>query len=106
MAVLNPPGKGQIITAQFLGQVAGDINDLKTHVGAPSQEGGAPVTVDPNDPQLPAQPAETWSEIERTTDTTRVEDPSDSSVYVDVEYATSITMARPDGSVVLLVFNP
>lgn len=49
------------------------------------------------DPAQPDRPPRVYTEIERTTETVRVTNPSDSTQYVDVARITSILFRGPDG---------
>lgn len=58
------------------------------------------------DPTDPNKPPRVYTEIERTTETVRVRNPSDSSQYVDVARIKSILFRAPDGSDVRFDLKP
>lgn len=53
-----------------------------------------------------SQPAsEVWTFVTKTVATERIEDATDSSIYIDVERTTSVTVRKPDGNTVLIEFE-
>lgn len=91
--------RGDTITADpFLNSIVRAVNGAQGRFSAPNQV-AAPVEFST------IAPTEIWREVTRTTATERVFDPNDETVFVDVLRITSVGMRRPDGTVVLLVFN-
>ena len=92
--------KKQPITAKFLNAQVDEINTLTGNVDAPRDpdEGGE------NSPEI-EQTAGVWSERSRTSTTVRIEDPNDSSVYVDVARMDSVTFSTPSGPITLRFNN-
>lgn len=94
---IPPPRKGEAITALYLGNTTDRIRKLEGVVGARSAD---PVPSDPVNAQQTS--SESWTETARTTTTVRIENPSDSSQFVDVERVVTITFDRGDGTTVVL----
>lgn len=92
--------RGQIIRAAYLDTMAQAINDLNGTISPPAQI-GAPAEPE----QINSATGEVWREITRSTDTVRIENPDDPEQYVDVERVMTVTMSRPDGSSVLMIFT-
>lgn len=92
--IIQAPAKGQVITAQFLGEVAGAIN---SGIQGPEQEQrGLEDGITPTQTQK-------WVGVSYETTTVRVSDPEDEDVFVDVERFTSITFRTPHGFVELVI---
>lgn len=85
-------------------------DDSLTRWGRPSQYGSASQTKEEDrrgfrvsnlnpkkDPLNPNKPVRVYTEVERTTETVRVRNPSDSTQYVDVARIKSIMFRGPDG---------
>ncbi len=91
--------KGDPLTA------VGLFNPMIREINLLVEEFRGPRQVDP--PAEDGQAAEIWNEVERVVEVVRISDPDDSSVFVDVERISTVTMQRPDGELVQLVFtNP
>lgn len=100
--------KGQAITARWLSNVARTLNDHSEALRAPASL--APLSKDSQaydpDGAIPEGQLGTgiWVETGRDVSTVRVEDPNDSSIYVEVERIDAISFAR-GAEVMTLVFN-
>lgn len=90
---------GEPLTARRLNESVDAIRDLQA--AARPKDGGtnSPSEVD-TDNEEQAAVNEVWTFVSAQTTTVRIEDESDSSIYVDVEKSTSVTVRRPDGTTV------
>ena len=91
--------KGQVITAALLNEHASAIDALGPGINAPK---------DVNEPgveneQAPGNEAsEVWNFSSRVAETIRVENPDDSTQYVDVDRDTKVVFASSDGRTMTL----
>jgi len=92
---INP---GDKIRAPWLNKVAESINGEPFKKTAEKSE----QPIRDNDAAENQPVDEIWTEIARTTDTVRVYDPDDDSVYVDVERAATINFRTPAGTTIQL----
>jgi hypothetical protein len=90
---------GDPITAAALNRLAAAADGAVTAVPAPAARAGQ---IEINGVTAAG---EVWIEIDRQTSTVRVENPDDSSQYVDVERIDVVTFAGPDGRTMSLAFN-
>jgi len=92
---INP---GDKIRAPYLNKIADAVNG--ENIKNRSTKSEQPIR--DNDAAENQPVDEIWTEIARTTDTVRVYDPDDDSVYVDVERAATINFRTPAGTTIQL----
>ena len=96
--------RGKPITAARLNEIVEIANRLDAD-SLPRQDNKAsegPLITDDEKVEEAQATIEVWSEVYRETVTVRVENPDDSSQYVDVDRINAVTFRRPDGVLVLL----
>lgn len=100
---------GAPLTARQLQEGVTSIRELqRTQFPSAADEGSAEAdssSADPNDIDVLGRPPERWRFVRAETVTERIEDATDSSIYIDVERKTSVTVEKPDGGLVIIEFE-
>ena len=106
--------KGEVVTGQVLTSYAAGINSLNRRFSIIEQEIQSGERFAQTDQQtdniddrakLPTTPNRVFVEVNRQTDTVRVENPNDPEQYVDVERIRFITMRNLFGEDMILAFD-
>lgn len=91
--VLPAPAPGEVITADFLASLRAAVADTL----APPRDLDSGFPGNPEEEEQPSSPVFVWRVIDRTTETVRIEDPDDPSVYVDNTRDTELYILLDDG---------
>lgn len=93
--------RGERITQDLMNEPRRAIRDLQRLVAPKAATDASPrPSVDEDNPEALPGGVEVWTFVSSVTETVRIEDADDSDVYVDVEKTLSVTVQRPDGSLV------
>ncbi len=97
---------GDVITAQYLNQVTGEINELQRFVPPKMLGQDKPTETSGETPSGgSATQSVTWDEWSRSEDLVRVTSPNDEEVYVDVDRIVSVTFKDGGGQEMTLNFS-
>lgn len=104
MPFVDPYRKGDGLTAQRLNETVTEVNKLVTGLSPPKQVDAPPDTA-PGDEVIPPEQI-TYNEVfsERVTVVRRFENPSDPTVFVDVDEIKQVSFEATDQPKLVLVF--
>jgi len=107
VGLLNHVSRKQPISATQTNRLVDAVNSI-LQTSTPKTDLTFPVNQQPKDATgkpIVAAVSEFWQEISRITVPVRIYDPSDHTIYVDVDRIASVTFAKPDGAFITLNFN-
>ncbi len=96
--------KGTVITARYLNDGFGTVNDLVKHSVSPPRQTDKPVAPEVQNEEPSSEPSSTYTETSRSITTEQVFDQNLTN-YAEVDRIDAVSFKNGDGDVIRLVFN-
>ncbi len=96
--------KGTVITARYLNDGFGEVNQLVKHSVTPPKQTDRPVDPEVQNEEPSSEPSTTYTETTRTVTTVQVFDQNLEN-YAEIDRMESASFKNGDGDVIRLVFN-